>query len=332
MNTYKIALTTWNPAKISIDDIMAPAVASGFVYESRLLNHTQEADRVISALEDVDYVIAGSERLDATVLPYLKRLRFIARNGAGYDNVDLKCAAELGVGVANIPGANAKWVAESTLALMLSVMREIPYKTEHIRAGDYQCGQNMNGSLFGIGTVGLIGFGNIARELAKLYKPFGMHIMAYDPFVSAGSMAEFGVEKGALDEVLAKSNAISLHLPATTETAGMVNREFLAKMRDGAYLVNTARGSLVNERDLYEALTSGKLAGAGLDVFSSEQISFSPLFTLENVALTPHTSARAAACWLHMVACSLDNILRFHRGENIPYLLDPEYIKHAKKI
>lgn len=332
MNPYKIVLTTWNPEKISIDDVMAPAAASGFVYEGRLLNHTQEADRVIRALEDADYVIAGSERLDASVLPHLKRLKLIARNGAGYDNVDLQCAADLGVGVANIPGANAKWVAESTLALMLAVMREIPCKTEHMRGGDYQCGQNMNGSLFGIGTVGLIGFGNIARELAVLYKPFGMRILAYDPFVSGETMAEFGVEKGTLEEVLAASGAVSLHLPATAETAGMVNRSFIARMKDGAYLVNTARGSLVNEQDLYEALKSGKLAGAGLDVFSSEQIGFSPLFTLENVALTPHTSARAAACWRHMVACSLENILRFHRGESVPYLLNPGYREHARKI
>lgn len=332
MNTYRIALTTWDPEKISIDDVMIPATDAGFVYEGRNLNHTQDADRVIRTLEDVDYIIAGSERLDATVLPHLKRLKFIARNGAGYDNVDLKCASELGIGVGYIPGANSKWVAESTLALMLAVMREIPYKTEHMRAGDYHCGWNMNGSLFGIGTVGLIGFGNIARELARLYKPFGMRIMAYDPFVPAEKMAELGVEKADLDEVLAESSAISLHLPVTPETVGMVNKDFIAKMKDGAYLVNTARGSLVNEQDLYKALKNGKLAGAGLDVFSSEQICFSPLFTLENVALTPHTSARPAACWRHMVACSLENILNFHRGEDVRFLLNPEYREHAKKI
>lgn len=303
---------------------MRPAKELGIAYVSRQLAHTQDADKVIGALSDIDYIIAGSERLDSTVLPGLPRLKFIARNGAGYDNVDLGCASRLGIGVANIPGANAKWVAESTLALMLSVMREIPYKSRHMRDGDYKCGWNMNGSLFGIGTVGLIGFGNIARELARLYRPFGMEIMAYDPYVSEVDMAELGVKKGELDEVLSQSSAISLHLPSNAQTAGMVNSSFISKMKDGAYIVNTARGSLVNEADLYEALVSGKLAGAGLDVFSSEQIEFSPLFTLDNVALTPHTSARAAACWLHMVSCSLENILLFHTGKDVPYLLNKD--------
>ena len=332
MNTYRIGLTTWDPDKITIDDVMTPATSIGMVFESRQLNHTQETERVIRTLQDCDYIIAGSERLDAEVLPHLKRLKFIARNGAGYDNVDLECATKLGIDVANIPGANSKWVAESALALMLAVMREIPYKTEHMRAGDYKCGWNMNGSLFGIGTVGLIGFGNIARELAALYKPFGMRIMAYDPFVSAEKMSEYGVVKGTLDDVLAESGAISLHLPAIKETIGMVNKDFIAKMQDGAYLVNNARGSLVNEQDLYDALKSGKLAGAGLDVFASEQIGFSPLFTLENVALTPHTSARPSACWKHMVTCSLENILHFHHGEPVQSLLNPEYISNARKI
>ncbi len=232
-------------------------------------------------------VIAGTETYDAAMLRDCGNLKAVMRFGVGTDNFDLTTMKNMGIKVGVIANYNA--VAEHALLLMLAVMRNFPRSEREVRAGGWGRfpQRELNGK-----TVGLIGFGRIGKRLAELLKGFEVRLLVFDPFVPAEKIAACGGMPAALDELLANSDVVSLHVPATPENHHLIRQETISKMKEGAFLINTARGALVDEKALAEALQSGRLSGAGLDVYETEPVhAENPLFALPNTALTPHCSA-----------------------------------------
>jgi phosphoglycerate dehydrogenase-like enzyme len=244
------------------------------------------AEQLRSYLPHTDAMLAGGERMTPEVFQIAPRLRVIARTGVGYDLIDLKAASARKVAVTITPGTNQASVAEQTLALLLALFRNIIANDRTIHEGgwDRRLVIPVRGK-----TLGLIGLGRIGQAVASRARAFEMKVVAYDTFTNPSFDARHQVTRLGLDELLEQSDAVSLHLPLTETTRGMVNREFLAKMRPGSFLINTARGGLVVEADLVESLACGHLAGAGLDVLNHEPPEpGNPLLGLPNVILSPH--------------------------------------------
>lgn len=238
-------------------------------------------------IQDAFAVIAGTEKYDADMLSGVKNLKVIIRFGVGTDNFDLEAMREKGIAVGVI--ANYNSVAEFTLTLMLGLIKNLPKFDATVREGKWT--RYPMGELSGK-TVGIVGFGRIGRRLGELLKSFGVTLLVHDPYMPKEAISDLGATPATLEELLEQSDVVSLHLPATPETQHLINKDRLALMKDGAYLVNTARGALIDETALYEALVSGKLRGAALDVFETEPVvKGNPLFDLDNIVLAPHVSA-----------------------------------------
>lgn len=265
------------------DDVLAAAgiaVAYPPPAEANILTPAE----LLTCLRGVDAVIAGSEVYDAVVFAACPQLKVVARVGVGYDAVDIAAATAAGVAVAIAPGTNHECVAEHAFALILSFTRHIVTRTNAIRAG----GWPRHYSLPVRGrTLGLVGLGRIGRAVAVRAAAFGMTVVAYDPVAAAAP----GVEMVTLDELLRRSDFVSLHLPLVPATRNLMDAEQFAAMKPGAVLVNTSRGGLVDEAALVESLRSGRLGGAVLDVLAQEPPPADhPLFQFENVLLTPHAA------------------------------------------
>ncbi len=220
-------------------------------------------------------------------------LKVVGRAGIGVDNVDVTSATARGVVVMNTPYGNAITTAEHAIAMMFALARQIPEASASTKAGKWEKNRFMGVELSGK-TLGLIGCGNIGSIVADRAVGLKMRVIAFDPFLSEKRAVELGVEKVGLPELLERADLVSLHAPLTEQTRDILSRENLARMKQGARLINCARGGLVDEAALYEALKSGHLAGAALDVFETEPATDSPLFTLENVVCTPHLGAATA--------------------------------------
>jgi len=218
------------------------------------------------------------------------KLKIVARAGVGLDNVDVDTATERGVLVVNAPTSNIHSAAEHALALLLSAARQIPAADASLREHAWKRSSFSGTEIFGK-TVGVVGLGRIGQLVAQRLAAFGAHIVAYDPYVSPARAAQLGIELLTLDELLVRADFISVHLPKTPETAGLIDKEALAKTKPGVIIVNAARGGLVDEAALAEAVTSGHVRAAGIDVFTSEPCTDSPLFDLPQVVVTPHLGA-----------------------------------------
>ena len=241
-----------------------------------------------SELETADALIVRSAvQADAALLSHAKKLRVVGRAGVGVDNIDLDAATRQGIAVMNTPGANAVAVAEQTLGMMLAMARFICRADALMHAGKWEK-KSLQGTELRGKTLGIAGLGRIGMEVAKRARAFSMEIVAHDPFVSVAVAKEQGIRLVTLDELYAAADYITLHVGLTPQTAGMINQDSIKKMKKGVRLVNCARGELVNEADLAEALKSRQVAAAALDVFHEEPLKNSPLQALENVILTPH--------------------------------------------
>lgn len=240
-------------------------------------------------LPGCDGCIAGLDAIDSAALQAADRLRVIARYGVGVDNIDLAAARARGIVVTNTPGANAASVAELAVGLMLALARQIPLAHARTRAGEWP---RLPGIALGDKTIGLLGFGAVGRHVARCLCGFGCTVLACDPAIDVGVAAEHGARACTQAELLAESDFLSLHLPLLEGTRGMVDAAFLSRMKHRAYLVNTARGELVDEAALLAALVSGHLAGAALDTLASEPPApDDPLLALPQVILSPHIGA-----------------------------------------
>jgi D-3-phosphoglycerate dehydrogenase len=249
-----------------------------------------KSSEVAALLPGVDGYIAGLDAIDRAALERADRLKVIARYGVGVDNVDLEACKEKGIIVTNTPGANSVSVAELALGLILALARQIPEAVQNVQQGKWPrfSGISLEGK-----TVGILGLGAIGKQLARRLAGFDCQIMAYDPFADPAYAQANGIELGSMEEVIATADFLSLHLPLTPETKGLVNDAFLAKMKKGSHLINTARGEVVDEAALLHALESGHLRGAGLDAFVTEPPDpANPLLHLPQVIATPHLGAQ----------------------------------------
>lgn len=250
-----------------------------------------DREKLLAAVPEADALLVRSATtVDAEVLAAAPKLKIVARAGVGLDNVDVDAATARGVLVVNAPTSNIHSAAEHALALMLSAARQIPAADATLRDHTWKRSSFSGTEIFGK-TVGVVGLGRIGQLVAQRLAAFGAHITAYDPYVSQARAAQLGIELLALDDLLARADFISVHLPKTKETAGLINKEALAKTKPGVIIVNAARGGLIDEQALADAVLSGHVRGAGLDVFSTEPCTDSPLFELPQVVVTPHLGA-----------------------------------------
>jgi D-3-phosphoglycerate dehydrogenase len=252
-------------------------------------------EQLAARIGDYDgLVVRSATQVDADLIARADRLKVIGRAGIGVDNVDVDAATKRGIVVANAPQSNIVAAAEHTLALMLALARNVPRAHTSLTAGRWERSK-LGGHELYEKTLGVLGFGRIGQLVAQRARAFGMHVLAFDPFVSAERFRELGVEQAASsDDVYARADFITLHLPRTADTRGWLDAAAFAKMRDGVWVINAARGELIVDQALQEALDSGKVAGAALDVFAEEPITEHPLFGYDNVVVTPHLGASTA--------------------------------------
>ena len=268
---------------------------------------------VAHLLPGIDGYIAGVDAIDRAALQAADRLKVISRYGVGLDSVELQAAAERGIVVTCTPGANTVSVAELAVGLLLSLARQIPEGASALRQGNYP---RLSGVCLDGKTVGIIGLGAIGKELARRLRGFDCRLLACDPAADRGFAETHGIEMLSLEDLLPLSDFVSLHLPLLPETRALVNHEFLAKMKRGAFLVNTARGEIVEESALLEALQSGHLRGAALDVFAVEPPSAdNPLLALKQVIATPHLGSQTDSATNRMGWMALHDCLAVLRGE-----------------
>ncbi len=281
---------------------------------------TQEEIRQI--WDGAEVIICGAEPFDRDFIAEApETLRVLSHYGVGVDSIDLPACRERGILVCNTPGANADSVADMALCLMLATVRQVVNHDRHTRLGEWKRFPSME--LKGK-TLGIIGFGAIGQEVAKRAAGFGMVLMAYDPFFNEAAAQALSVERAGLGELLEKADIVTLHLPCNPSTYHIIDRKALSAMKEGAVLVNTARGDLIDEQALAEALENRHLLGAGLDVYSGEPIRESPLFRLENVTLMPHCAANTPEAAMKMGMMAVENAHRALCGLDGAHILCPE--------
>lgn len=283
-----------------------------------------DRDQLIQLLSGATGIIAGSDALTREVLLQCPDLKVISRNGIGYDAIDLDAATELGIVVTYVPDAMVDAVADLTLGLLLAAARRIPLLDQRMKAGEWnrEIAADIGGR-----TLGLVGTGRIGMAAARRAKPFRLRLVACDPLPNPLFVEELGGDYVPLDELLEIADYVSLHLPASKETRGLIGAAQIARMKPGALLINTARGSLVDEAALLDALRSGRLAGAALDVLSSEppepNSPAAELARLPNVVATPHIAAFTPVTVARMGRASLANLLTVLDGQRPPHVANP---------
>ena len=238
-------------------------------------------------------IIRSATQVDAPTLEAGKDLVVVGRAGIGLDNVDVNRATELGVMVVNAPQSNILSAAEQTMALLLSQARNVPQAHSALKNGKWERSKWEGVELYSK-TLGVVGLGKIGALVAQRALAFGMRLVAYDPFISEERARVMGVELMSLDDLLAQSDFITIHLPKNKETTNLLNSESMKKCKKGVRIINVARGGIVNEADLAEAIKSGHVQGAALDVFEKEPCTESPLFELPSVVVAPHLGASTA--------------------------------------
>ncbi len=277
---------------VLIAEELSPATvdALGLDFDIRRCNGADRAE-LLPAISDVDAILVRSAtKVDAEALAAARRLKVVARAGVGLDNIDVKQATQSGVMVVNAPTSNIISAAELAVGLLLAAARHLAPAHASLTKGEWKRSKYTGVELYEK-TVGIVGLGRIGVLVAQRLSAFGMKVVAFDPYVQAGRAAQLGVRLVALDELLDQADFISVHLPKTPETVGLIGAEQLARCKPTAILVNAARGGIVDEHALYVALKDGLIAGAGLDVFASEPCTDSPLFEFDNVIATPHLGA-----------------------------------------
>jgi D-3-phosphoglycerate dehydrogenase len=260
-----------------------------------ILGHELAPEELRSALADAEGLVVRSRtQVGRELLEAAPRLVVVGRAGVGVDNIDLEAATERGVAVLNAPAGNTVSAAELAMALILSVVRKIPAAERSVREGRWERSRFAGVELRGR-TLGLVGAGRIGGEVARRARPFGLRIVAYDPFLTEERARDLGVERSTLEELLQRADIVSLHVPLTDQTRGMIGPDELARLKPDAFLVNAARGGVVDEEALAAALSEGRLAGAALDVYDAEPLpEDSPLRSAPNLVLTPHLGASTA--------------------------------------
>lgn len=274
---------------------------------------TRAPGELESLLEGISAVIAGSDPFTEAVLKSATDLKVIARTGVGYDAIDIATAQQLGIAVCNAPGVNRVSVAEHTLGLILAHARNLPSVLQDVREGGWSrpAGSELSGSV-----LGLVGVGAIGRSVARIAQAFGMQVLGYDPFIDDDRMRGEGVEPATLQQVFERSRYVSLHMALTDETRHLVNADLIGRMRPDGVIVNTARGPIIDQLALVDALESGRIGGAALDVVESEPLPAGhPLRMLPMVTLTPHIGGSTQEARLRSAVVAADSVIDILAGK-----------------
>ena len=283
-------------------------------------------DELIAVLPGVLGTFAGIEPYTDRVFRKAKDLQIVARYGVGYDKIDVAAATRHGVMIAMAFGTNHEAVADSAFALMAAVVQKTV--THHLRVKEGGWGMDIHPGLWRM-TVGIIGLGRIGKAMARRCPGFEMRVMAYDIKPDIAYARRHGIELVSLETLLRESDVVTLHIPHTLQTDNFMNQKRFQRMKPTAYLINTSRGGVVDEEALYEALTSGKIAGAGLDVFKHEPPKRSPLLNLDNVVFSPHSAGSNLTSEAAVANRCVDSILAVARGKSPgeEYLLNPQVLR-----
>jgi len=273
-------------------------------------------DELIPLLDGCVGCIAGLDFFTAKVIENAKDLKVISRYGAGVDRVDLPAAKAKNVVVCNTPGANAQAVADLTFALLLCTARKVHILDRKTREGQWP---RSNGTELYNKTIGILGLGAIGKAVAQRAAGFSMKVLAYDPYINKEYAAANRIIPADLAAIIREADFLSLNMPLTDETRHIISADVMKNMKKGAIIVNTARGGLIDEAAAYELLISGHLGGMGLDVFEEEPPQKTPLFDLENVVLTPHTSAHTTEATSAMADMSVQNLIDVLSGKNCQF-------------
>ena len=294
-----------------------------------------DRDELKEIIKNYDAVIVRSQtKIDAEIIEEAKRLKFIGRAGVGVDNIDVEKATKKGIIVMNAPGANTISTCEHTFALLLSLARKIPSANNSLKRREWNRSQFKGTELYGK-ILGIIGLGRIGKEVTKRAISFGMKVLAYDPFISAEVAESIGAKLVELDELLKNSDFVTVHTPLTEETKNLITFEKIEMMKETAFIINCARGGIINEDDLYKALKEKKIAGVALDVFQEEPPFNSPLLNLDNVVVTPHLGATTYEAQINVAkeiaTCVCDALLGKAIKNAVNYIqVDPEIYRILK--
>lgn len=272
-------------------------------------------------------VVRSRTQVTADLLEQATRLRLVARAGIGVDNIDVNAATERGILVINAPLGNVRSTAEHTLALILALARRVVAADRAVRDGRWKAGYE--GMQLSGKRLGVIGAGKVGRLVASLAEAIGMEVVAHDPYLPPEEWSALRLHPTELRELLGTSDVVTLHVPLTPETRDMLDDKALAAMKEGSYLVNCARGGLVNEAALVAALRSGHLAGAALDVFEDEPLQSSPLLDAPNTLLTPHIAASTREAQAQVATDIAIQVLDFFEGRPVAYPINPSVLRKA---
>ena len=275
-------------------------------------------DELLAAVPDAEALLVRSATpVDREVLEAAPNLRIVGRAGVGLDNVDVPAATERGVMVVNAPTSNIHSACEHAIALLLATARQIPTADQTLRDGEWKRSDFKGVEIYGK-TVGIVGFGHIGQLFAQRLAAFETEIIAYDPYANPSRAAQLGVELVELEDLMTRADFVTIHLPKTKETQGMFNAELLSKAKEGQIIINAARGGLVDEQALADAIVNGPIRGAGFDVYASEPCTDSPLFALKQVVVTPHLGASTAEAQDRAGTDVADSVLKALDGQFVP--------------
>jgi D-3-phosphoglycerate dehydrogenase / 2-oxoglutarate reductase len=279
-------------------------------------------EEVIQQAKHVDAILNQYAPVSRRVIELLENTKIISRYGVGVNTIDLDAAKEKGITVANVPDYGMEEVSNHALALLLSWARKVTLLNNEVKKGNWDFKACVPIHRFNEQTVGVLGFGRIPRRFIEKVKPLGFKTAAYDPFVSAEDMAAVGVQKMELDEIIRESDFLSVHVPLIDDTFHLINEERLNQMKRNAVIINTARGPIIDEKALADALEKGIIAGAALDVTEDEPVSInSPLLKMDNVIITPHSAWYSEEAMIELRQKAAKNIVTVLSGEKTPYAL-----------
>lgn len=304
----------------------AQAVLSKISAELRLAEKPTP-EEVVRVARNADAVLVTYAKISADMIRQMPRCRIIARFGIGVDNVDIAAATAAGIVVTRVPDYCIDEVSDHTLALLLALVRKIPFANSHVHTGQWQMASVVPIHRLRGRVLGLVGFGRIPQLVAPKAKAFGLKVVAFDPFVSLEIVTAAGVVRIDFAELVKVSDFISIHTPLMPETQGLFNADVFRQMKPSAYLINTARGPIVDEAALAHALDAGQLAGAALDVLSTEPPTGSTLLGRDNVILTPHMSFYSVESLVELQTKAAEEVVRVLTGKAPRCPVNPETLK-----
>jgi len=294
------------------------------------ITNTGKPSEMLSELVDADGLIIRIGSIDRSAMLAAKKLKVIGRPGVGVDDVDVAAATELGIPVVIAPGANTRSVAEHALALIFAAAKDILSSDKQTRSGNFNVRNSYKAFELLGKRLGLVGYGNIGRELAKLCSAIGMKVVVYDPFVKQETIEQLGYQyENELDELLRNADVISLHVPLTDKTKNLIGEREFGLMQPHTVLVNCARGGVIDEQALSVALKANKIHSAALDVLAVEPVSpEDPLALLENTIITPHMAGLTKEAAAGVSTMAVEGVLAVLRGEQWPYVANKEVYEH----